>query len=156
MAIYRVIYHSSLGSHEILQLNTQQLGLTVYLKGETRWGPVSTAVGRLPQPWRCKLSGHWGMRPWGRGWCPVRQGGRCPPLIVHLFCVQHIAQGSVETRLRAWHTVVAEWLSLDWTYSFRLDIKPYSFTMDPCNAHRLTCPGQHCYPAGIWVLRALR
>ena len=61
----------------------------------------------------------------------------------------------METRLGAWHTVVAEWLSLDWTYSFRLDIKPYSFTMDPCNAHRLTCPGQHHYPAGIWVLRAL-
>ena len=61
----------------------------------------------------------------------------------------------METRLGAWHTVVAEWLSLDWTYSFRLDIKPYSFTMDPCNAHRLTCQGQHHYPAGIWVLRAL-
>lgn len=41
MAIYRVIYHSSfqtesLGLHEILQLNIQQLEMRVYLKGLRR------------------------------------------------------------------------------------------------------------------------
>lgn len=50
MAIYRVIYHSSfqtesLGLHEILQLNIQQLEMRVYLKG------LRQGEGQSQQQW---------------------------------------------------------------------------------------------------------
>lgn len=73
MAIYRVIYHSSfqtesLGLHEILQLNIQQLEMRVYLKG------LRQGEGQSQQQWAgCTSPGGadsvaiWGIRPWGRG-----------------------------------------------------------------------------------------
>lgn len=119
MAIYRVIYHSSflkrsLGLHEILQIEHPTVRDESLSQGfETRWGPVSTAVrAGCPSPGG-GTSGHRAQGPSVEGvMCPqARQDGRCPSLTGHLFCVQHVAQGSVETRLGAWHTVVAEWPS---------------------------------------------
>lgn len=95
--------------------------------------------------WAARLQGLLTQRPsvlkaLGKWVKRFRQDSRPHGLTTHLFCAQHIAQGTMEMRLGAGTRGGVEWLSLDWTRALR----PYS-------PRTPTSSGQLCCPVGICV-----